>query len=145
MTGDGDFNWEFLARRLRELEIEVATLRRRPAWPSPGRRNTASACDTIRFTIISSDQLTLSALVQLDASPPGCNPATMPGIILGGTVAEVCDPTGCFFNEPNSNLIGRRGWAKYMLPNTVTNCNPVYPAAEWEVFSLCCALQDCTN
>ena len=106
----------------------------------------SSSCDTMRFQVVSVDALTRSALVIILASPAGCSLCDLPDTLLRCTVAEVCDPQGCFFNEPNDRMIGREGWAKYMLPAVSTSCQ-LYPYAlvpEWEVFSLCCALNDCT-
>jgi len=104
-----------------------------------------AACDTIRFMIISTDQTTRSALVEIRGRPYGCGLGDLPGTDLGGTVAEVCDPAGCFFNEPPEQLMGREGWARYMMPVLPSPCSPyAYPILpEWEVFSLCCAERDC--
>ena len=104
------------------------------------------ACDMIRFQVLSADSTTRSALVQILGRPYGCGQNDLPGTDLGGTVAEVCDPAGCFFNEPDDQLIGRQGWARYIQPLTSTPCQPYQYnlVPEWEVFSLCCAVNDCT-
>lgn len=103
---------------------------------------TSSSCDTVRFMVVSSDPATRSALCEIRARPVGCGINDIPDTTLGGTVIEVCDPQGCYFNEPSSDLTGREGWAKYMLPITSNVCQ-VYPAAHWEVFALCCSTPDC--
>lgn len=93
-------------------------------------------CRVIRFQIVSADPTTRTALVEILARPYGCGINDIPDTLAGGTVAEVEDPCGCFFNEPNEELTGRCGWARYMSASY---------GGQWEVFSLCCAFPDCNT
>lgn len=126
----------------------------------------AGSCHVIRFWVISVDEGTRTALVSVEAVQGGCSIADTPGIDPVGFVAavEVCDPSGCFFNEPSDDLEFRRGWAHYMTPviDSVCDCdtgtgtatcdsrtgtgterdNAPY-TARWEVFSLCCETPVC--
>jgi hypothetical protein len=110
-----------------------------PANPSCS----SGACDMIRFTIVSVDPSTRTALVAINARPNGCGQNDLPGTSLGGTVAEVYDPAGCFFNEPPEQLFARQGWARYMMPDAASLPYPYPPVPEWEVFSLCCGFDNC--
>lgn len=101
-------------------------------------------CDTVRFLILIQDAGTRSVLAQVTAVQNGCSLESLPDII--GTEIEICDPIGCFFNEPDPALIGRHGWAKYMLPLEINVCQPDvnYLIPMWEVFSLCPAPPECS-
>lgn len=102
-----------------------------------------TTCHTVRFQIVSADPTTRTALGEVMARPVGCT--DVPESMLGGTVIDICDPQGCFFNEPNEALTDRQGWARYMQPVTENICQPDlnYLVPQWEVFSLCCAIPDC--
>jgi hypothetical protein len=121
----------------RELSRQVA---RHDRYPIIGSGN----CHTIRFEIVSSDPDTRTALVLIQARPVGCS--EVPDSSLEGTAVEVCDPQGCFFNEPTEEMTGRHGWAEYMKPTVENICQSDIYALEnqWEVFSLCCPLSECT-
>lgn len=110
----------------------------------PCKETANSECHVMRFQITSVDPSTRTALVEILARPVGCGVSSLPDTLLGGTVAYVCDPLGCFFNEPSTDLTGRGGWARYMQPNTASACNP-YAEPSWEVFSLCCAIPECLD
>ena len=105
------------------------------------------SCGDVRFQILVADTLTRTALCVITARPYGCGISDIPGTIMEGQAIEVCDPGGCFFNEPNPPLVGRVGWAKYMMPiggSTWCQPNPTYGLVpEWEVHSLCCAVDSC--
>ena len=109
----------------------------------PFAMGSASGCDEVRFQVVSADPLTRTALGEILSRPVGCS--TVPDSVLGGTVIEICDPAGCFFNEPGEELTDRQGWARYMQPAVVDTCqpDPNYLVPQWEVFSLCCAAPDC--
>lgn len=109
------------------------------------------SCDTIRFMIGSTISINLVEAEVL-AVPVGFTTADVfdPVIFTDGVVTvNVYDPIGCFFNEPDGQLIGRQGWARLMVPaedsqGNVTQdpANP-YGVAQWEVFALCCNTQGC--
>lgn len=100
---------------------------------------------SIRFEIVSSDPTTLTGLALILAWNYGFTQSQIPASILGNTVVEICDPKGCFLNEPNVDLTARQGTAVYRqgLPETV--CRPGYPPFDgvWEVETLCCRLIEC--
>lgn len=118
----------------------------------------SSACHTTRFRVISVDTDTRVALCELLAIPAGCS--DVPGSSLVdpfGTVLEVCDPSGCFFDETQDDLTGRMGGAHYMLPLFETTCQPGSGSGsgsgtgtsgsdfepQWEVVWLCCQSLSC--
>lgn len=102
-----------------------------------------SNCDMVRFQVVSSDPTTRTALGEILSRPVGCS--DVPESTLAGTVIEICDPSGCYFNEPNVTLTGRQGWAKYMMPTQENICQPDinYLVPQWEVFALCCETPTC--
>lgn len=106
-------------------------------------QNAGGDCHEVRFQIVSADPTTRSALGEILSRPVGCS--TVPDAELGGTIIEICDPAGCYFNEPAEEMTDRQGWARYMQPATVDNCqpDPNYLVPQWEVFALCCAAPDC--
>jgi hypothetical protein len=107
---------------------------------------------TIRFRIDASDPGSFTVLgfvlawdgdqnfdrfdIQDDVNGPGQEP-------LG--VVEICDPHGCFFDEPPDELFNRTGWARRMYSNEPGSCRTGYPPYKtlWEVFSLCCKRKLC--
>lgn len=101
-------------------------------------------CDEVRFQIVSADPTTRTALGEIMARPVGCS--DVPESTLGGTIIEICDPSGCYFNEPNVNLTGREGWAKRMMPVHENICqpDPNYLVPQWEVYALCCETPTCS-
>lgn len=124
-------------------------------WPSPvgiakpqkvPTGGSSNPCDMVRFQILVADSATRSALCHIMARPYGCDEADVPGTVLDGLGIEVCDPSGCFLNESEDLLVGREGWAKYVTPisgGSFCQDGNYYIAAEWEVFSLCCAVFNC--
>lgn len=100
----------------------------------------------IRFTI-QSVQGNNQVVGKIFATPAGMSLSQMPGLILGNSV-YICDPDGCFFNEPITDLLGRSGRAVYAQPTGATACQPYAgnnPAPQWEVFSLCCPSPACSQ
>lgn len=93
----------------------------------------------IAFTVISSDPVLRSALVEIrQRSFEG----TVYGSTLGDTVVTVYDTDGCFLNEPNVDLTGRNGKAALMRTDDEAAAIhfPGYTVPEkyWNVLSLCC-------
>lgn len=120
--------------------------RRTPIMDQPSNGTVSNPCDMVRFQILVADSATRSALCHIMARPYGCDEADVPGTVLDGLGIEVCDPSGCFLNESEDLLVGREGWAKYVTPisgGSFCQDGNYYIAAEWEVFSLCCALFNC--
>jgi hypothetical protein len=72
--------------------------------------------------------------------PPGM--ATVPGE-YGGTVT-IADRLGCFLNESNEALIGRKGYAVYLNSEFEGPC-PGMPNPSFEIISLCCAETQCAS
>jgi hypothetical protein len=107
----------------------------------------SKSCNTLRFQVLVADPLTRTALCVITARPFGCGVNDIPSTVSDGQAVEVCDPGGCFFNETNPPLVGREGWAYYMIPvqgSTWCQSDPnVAIVPEWEVFSLCCATDAC--
>ena len=112
----------------------------------------SSKVTTIRFRIVGSDPASFNVLGfvlawdgdygfdQLDVQDDVNGPGQIP---LG--VVEVCDPMGCFFDEPSDELFNRTGWARRMYSDQGSLCRPAYPPYPtlWEVFSLCCKRKAC--
>jgi hypothetical protein len=103
----------------------------------------------IRFKIASSDPTTFTALVDILAWDAGFGINEVPYQI--GTpdipirVVEVCDPAGCFLNEPKEDLFDRAGWAMLMDGSPGGFCRDGYGpfAPVWEVIQLCCRPYSC--
>lgn len=115
------------------------------ANPSCVRRSRPS-CDEVRFQVLVADSLTRTALCAIVARPYGCSESDIPDTVLDGLAIEVCDPAGCFFNDPNDKLATREGWAKYMMPipgSTFCQDGNYYLVPEWQVHSLCCETDTC--
>jgi hypothetical protein len=72
--------------------------------------------------------------------PPGM--ATVPGE-YDGTVT-IADRLGCFLNESNEALIGRKGYAVYLSSEFEGPC-PGMPNPSFEIISLCCAETQCAS
>jgi hypothetical protein len=100
---------------------------------------------SVRFKIVSSDPTTLSGLATILAWDYGFSKTAIPASILGNTVIEICDPMGCFLNEPNVDLTDRAGVAVYRESDVPDNCRTGYVPfpGVWEVTSLCCKLLSC--
>lgn len=107
------------------------------------RQSSSSACNVIQFSVLQQDPSTRSVLAQVVGVPNGCTLADLPEVI--GLEVEICDPAGCFFNEPDPELFDRRGWAKYMLPLETSVCQPDenYLVPMWTVFALCPKPPEC--
>ena len=100
---------------------------------------------SVRFNIVSSDPTTLSGLAYIIAWDYGFSKTQIPATIAGNTVIEICDPMGCFLNEPNVDLTNRAGVAVYRDADVIDNCRTGYAPfpGVWEVTSLCCKLLSC--
>jgi len=93
----------------------------------------------IRFQIVDPvfcEACTATGLVL--SRPPGM--VTVPGE-YGGRVV-IADRIGCFLNESNAALIGRRGYATYLNSEFEGPC-PGMPNPSFEIISLCCAETQC--
>lgn len=105
-----------------------------------------ASCVDVRFQVLVADSVTRTALCVIVSRPYGCGIADIPDTIMDGTVIEVCDPAGCFFNDPNDELEGREGWAKYVTPiagSTFCQDGSYEIVPEWQVYSLCCMTDRC--
>jgi hypothetical protein len=131
---------------LDDLRRELARIPVRPAGTAvadvtPGY--------TIRFRVITLDEESRTALCTITAVECGGSLSSMPGQDITPGEIEVCDPTGCFFNEPSGTILGRAGWAKWMTPLEPSVCQPDPDyftgefACQWEVFAICCATVIC--
>ena len=110
-----------------------------------GGRGGGGRITSVRFKIVSSDPTTLSGLAQIIAWDYGFAKTQIPATIAGNTVIEICDPMGCFLNEPNVDLTDRAGVAVYRDADAIDNCRTGYAPFDgvWEVTSLCCKLLSC--
>lgn len=143
----GDVAVQQIQKLIRENQRRMMNLPQQRARWSGGGGSTGKSCGDVRFQILVADTLTRTALCVITARPYGCSVSDIPGTIMEGQAIEVCDPSGCYFNEPNPPLVGREGWAKYMMPiggSSWCQPNPVYGMQpEWEVYALCCAVDAC--
>jgi hypothetical protein len=117
---------------------------RRIAWEG----SNASGGYTINFEVITLDAETRTALCTIRGVECGVDPTSLPGQDITPLEVEICDPYGCYFNEPASTIIGRHGVAKWMLPLEATVCQPTPDysgdfACQWEVQSICCPIAFC--
>ncbi len=118
-----------------------------------------AACDFIRFRINSVDQVPFqcpwqSAVVDILARPCGCT--VVPEEAGTGTAetVRVFDEAKCHLDEPANDLVGRIGYAKYMIgeervavdPGTGTSTGTTTGSGDcrWEITSLCCNTNTCT-
>lgn len=90
-----------------------------------------SAAEYVKFTIDSYDEYTGIATCTITYRPCGVD------IVSGETYGkiEVIDPSGCLFDEPAADLIGRWGDAEYMQASS--ELDP-YQSCAWIVSGLCC-------
>lgn len=103
-------------------------------------------CTNIRFQILVADAVTRTALCVILSRPYGCGIASVPNTVSDGYAIEVCDPAGCFLNDPEEVLVGRDGWAHYMepIPGSTWCQDGTYDLQpEWQVYSLCCQVDRC--
>ena len=122
----------------------ILVIRNGAEW-SPVTSGGAGRITSVRFKIVSSDPTTLSGLAQIIAWDYGFAKTQIPATIAGNTVIEICDPMGCFLNEPNVDLTDRAGVAVYRDSDVIDNCRTGYAPFDgvWEVTSLCCKLLSC--
>ncbi len=103
------------------------------AWWYPQRSMflpfVSSGCTEIHFTIISANCGLKTALVQIDSRTCGCSKA--PEEDSYGQLT-VHDSMGCHLDEPNADLIDRKGAATYM------QLNDEYDTCQWEIDDICC-------
>ncbi len=161
-----------LMRDMKFDETEVYNYRRMPIPSSeyfPVTRTkggrwiplVASNCDFIRFAIVSADvgSSPRSATVNILSRTCGCStvpeedpaPDARTGTGTGEVITVVYDMAGCFLNEPAADLVGRVGFAKYMIDeeregeSTATGTGTGTGAATdqdlcaWSIVNLCCA------
>ena len=101
-------------------------------------------CGIIRFRINQYFSGDGYAEVDILARLCGCDEVSEETGTGTGETVRVYDNMGCMFNEPAEDLVGRIGYAAYMIdelmvgggPDTGTGTGP--DDCEWEVFSLCC-------
>jgi hypothetical protein len=111
--------------------------------------NTGNRVTKIRFKIASSDPTTFTALVDILSWDAGFGINEVPYQIgtpeLPIRVVEVCDPAGCFLNEPAEDLFDRAGWAMLMDGSPGGFCRDGYGPFPpvWEVIQLCCRPYSC--
>jgi len=112
---------------------------------SPVNAGGGGGITSVRFKIVSSDPTTLSGLAMILAWDYGFSKTAIPATIAGNTIIEICDPMGCFLNEPNVDLTDRAGVAVYRESDVPDNCRTGYAPfpGVWEVTSLCCKLLSC--
>lgn len=122
-------------------DLREGLQRARVGFGPPGRwhkKGSAGGASIISFSVISSDAITRSALVDIRQRAFS---GQVFGSILGDTVVTVYDTDGCYLNEPNVDLTGRRG--KALLTITDQEAKDLHfggagPAKYWNVLSLCC-------
>ena len=104
----------------------------------------------IGFQIVSAFPASLTAYGEIKSWDYGFSSSDVPAQFgvqqppLELRVVEICDVAGCFFNEPDEELIGRMGRARYSQ-GTASHCrvgSAPYPGV-WEVYSLCCLHPSC--
>ena len=133
-----------IAQTVREVSRRMMNERQqRGRWQFHG--GSGGGITSVRFKIVSSDPTTLSGLATILAWDYGFSKTAIPATIAGNTVIEICDPMGCFLNEPNVDLTDRAGVAVYRESDVADNCRTGYAPfpGVWEVTSLCCKLLSC--
>jgi len=119
----------------------------------------AKVCDFIRFEIVEVGTNARGirwADVDILSRPVGCSVvpeeieesgSSGSGSSSSASIAEiqlykVYDMAGCFLNEPDLDLIGRIGYAKYLQDerfiDEAIEPGDDYPDPAWEIISLCC-------
>lgn len=140
----GDKAVKQIAKTVREVSRRMMNEKpQRGRWQFQG--GGGGRVTSVRFNIVSSDPTTLSGLAYIIAWDYGFSKTQIPATIAGNTVIEICDPMGCFLNEPNVDLTDRAGVAVYRDADVVDNCRTGYAPfpGVWEVTSLCCKLLSC--
>ncbi len=89
---------------------------------------TPAGCDTIHFTIISADCVLKTALVQIDFRSAGCSTVPEENALEQVTVN---DSMGCHLDEPNADLVDRKGAATYLTRDSDKK-------KQWEIDDICC-------
>ena len=137
----GAEQYKKIAREVMRRMMNPAQMRGR--WQQ--REGSGGRVTSVRFKIVSSDPTTLSGLANIIAWDYGFSKTQIPATIAGNTVIEICDPMGCFLNEPNVDLTDRAGVAVYRDADAIDNCRTGYAPFDgvWEVTSLCCKLLSC--
>jgi len=113
---------------------------RTPTVGSQRRRQNAiiggggsSGSNIVVFTVDSYDYQSGVALCRIEYRPYGVGQVI--NEIPEYEQVEVYDPAGCYFNEPEADLVGRWGTAIYMTPTASTD---PYRFPIWVVVGLCC-------
>jgi hypothetical protein len=104
------------------------------------RGSGGTGAQILNFQVISSSPTTRSALVQIEQRT---FTGAAYGSTLDDTVVTVYDTDGCYLNEPNVDLTGRRGKAVLMITDDAAaelhffdDYDP--PPKYWCVMSICC-------
>jgi len=101
------------------------------------------ACDFIRFSILAvgtnARGIRWAQVTVLSRPSGGCTEVPEE---VAGEIPRIYDMAGCYLNEPDADLIGRIGYAKYMqdeqfITEAIEPGGPV-PDEAWEVTALCC-------
>lgn len=109
-------------------------------------RGQGVAADWMRFQIVEATPASRTAIVTPIAIPVGFALADLPEYEdIAPLAIQVCDPSGCWLNEPAGSLVGRQGAARYVLPLETNLCQPTtYDLGpHWEVQWLCCPTPEC--
>jgi len=130
-----------IAKTVREVARRtVNEMPQRARWQG-GRGSGGNGLIIIRFQIVDPvycEACTATGLVL--SRPPGM--ATVPGE-YGGMV-NLADRLGCFLNEANVALIGRKGYATYLTSAFEGPC-PGMDETSYEITALCCAESQCNG
>lgn len=130
-----------IAKTVREVARRtVNEMPQRGRWQG-GKSGGGTGVLVIRFQIIAPvycEACTATATVL--SRPTGM--ATVPG--ESGGIVQLADRIGCFLNEANASLIGRKGYATYLTSDTDGPC-PGMDATSWEITALCCAEAQCNG
>lgn len=113
--------------------LDLAKGDRITAWWDPQRNMflpmpPGVTCTTIHFKIISADCILKTALVQIEFRSAGCSKA--PEETALGRVT-VHDSMECHLDEPNADLVDRKGAATYMTRDSDNK-------KQWEIDDICC-------
>jgi hypothetical protein len=105
-------------------------------WPFNGN---GGGTGIIRFSVLTVDCSICTGTGTVLSRPLGM--PTVQGEVAG--VVTVYDFAGCYLNAPSADLIGKQGFAAY-IDGGVGDCG-VDPdiVGRWEIFSLCCAEEEC--
>lgn len=129
---------ERVASATRKVErMQLAGARQRRAYPK--NSGGGGGGDEILFQIVSADCTASPKSAVVDILFRDCRTATAPGEDDNGQVT-VYDELGCNFDEPEGDLVDRKGFARYMK-----SASGGYPEPEckWVVKFICCDEDTC--